>query len=81
MAGSVLARLQRLPRPLALLLGMALIAFIAWLDALTGPKLALNVFYLLPVMLVAWGTLALYSLPVALWNAGMRTRRSPRRVT
>jgi len=97
-SGSALERLQHLPRPVVLLLGMALIAAIAWLDAATGPKVALNVFYLLPVMLVAWATAstgygllavlatflvgpfeayrngyAFYSLPVALWNAGMRT--------
>ena len=97
-SGSVLTRLQRLPRPLVLLLGLALVAAIAALDAATGPKLAFNVFYLLPVMLVAWVTastvyglvavlatflvgpfeafrngFAVYSLPVALWNAGMRT--------
>ena len=98
MSGSLLERLQHLPRPVVLLLGMALIAAIAWLDSVTGPKVALNVFYLLPVMLVAWATAstgygllavlatflvgpleayrngyAFYSLPVALWNAGMRT--------
>ncbi len=97
-ARSVLERLQRLPRPAVLLVGLALIVLIAWLDAATGPKLALNVFYLLPVMLVTWVTastaygliavlatflvgpleayldaFAFYSLPVALWNAGMRT--------
>jgi diguanylate cyclase (GGDEF)-like protein len=96
-SGSVLERLQRLPRPVVLLLGVGLIVAIAWLDAVTGPKVALNVFYLLPVMLVAWATTstgygllavlatflvgpleafrngyAFYSLPVALWNAGMR---------
>jgi diguanylate cyclase (GGDEF)-like protein len=95
---SMLERLQRLPRVAVLLLGLALIAGIAWLDNVTGPKLLLNVFYLLPVMLVAWvtastayGLLAVlatflvgpletyrdgfgfYSLPVAAWNAGMRT--------
>jgi diguanylate cyclase (GGDEF)-like protein len=95
--GSLLERLQHMPRPVVLLLGVALIAAIAWLDAVTGPKVALNVFYLLPVMLVAWATastgygllavlatflvgpleayhngFAFYSLPVALWNAGMR---------
>jgi diguanylate cyclase (GGDEF)-like protein len=55
-SGSVLERLQHLPRPVVLLIGVVLIAAIAWLDAVTGPKLALNVFYLLPVMLVAWVT-------------------------
>ena len=56
MSRSLLERLQRLPRPAVLLVGLALIVLIAWLDAMTGPKLALNVFYLLPVMLVAWMT-------------------------
>jgi diguanylate cyclase (GGDEF)-like protein len=93
-----LERMERLPRIAALLLGLALIAAIAWLDYVTGPQLLMNVFYLLPVMLVAWvtastayGLLAvlvtflvgpleayldgfhLYTLPVAAWNAGMRT--------
>ena len=98
MSNSVLERLERLPRLVVLLLGLALIAAIAWLDYVTGPKLLLNVFYLLPVMLVAWVTasttcgllavlatflvgpleaffdgLHLYTLPVEVWNAGMRT--------
>jgi diguanylate cyclase (GGDEF)-like protein len=95
---SLLERLERLPRIAVLLLGLALVAGIAWLDYVTGPRLLLNVFYLLPVMLVAWVTastayglivvlatflvglleayldgLHLYTLPVAAWNAGMRT--------
>jgi diguanylate cyclase (GGDEF)-like protein len=53
---SVRRRFENVPRPVALVLGLALIAAIAWLDAVTGPKVALNVFYLLPVMLVAWVT-------------------------
>ena len=98
MSNSVLERLERLPRTAVLLLGLALTAAIAGLDIVTGPKLLLNVFYLLPVMLVAWVTastayglvvvlatflvgpldayldgLHLYSLPVAAWNAAMRT--------
>jgi diguanylate cyclase (GGDEF)-like protein len=97
-SNSVLERLERLPRIAVLLLGLALIAAIAWVDNVTGPKLLLNVFYLLPVMFVAWVTastaygllavlatflvgpldayldgLHLYTLPVAAWNAGMRT--------
>ena len=98
MSNSVLERLERLPRIAALLLGLALIAAITWLDYVTGPQMLMNVFYLLPVMFVAWvtastayGLLAvlvtflvgpleayldgfhLYTLPVAAWNAGMRT--------
>jgi len=97
-SSSLLERLQRLPRLAVLLVGLALIVLIALLDAATGPKLALNVFYLLPVMLVTWVTAStaygliavlatflvgpleayldgfhFYSLPVAAWNAGMRT--------
>jgi diguanylate cyclase (GGDEF)-like protein len=95
---SALGRLEHLPRPVVLLIGIALIAVIAVVDHATGPMVLLNVFYLLPVMLVAWttastvyGLLAVlatfivgpleayldggrfYSLPVAAWNAGMRT--------
>ncbi len=95
---AALERLGRLPRPLVLLLGLVLIAAIFWLDVATGPKLIFNVFYLLPVMLVAWvtastayglaavlatflvgpleaymGDFHVYSLPVAVWNAGVRT--------
>ena len=98
MSNAVLKRLERLPRITVLLLGLALIAAIAWVDYVTGPQLLLNVFYLLPVMFVAWVTastaygllavlatflvgpldayldgLHLYTLPVAAWNAGMRT--------
>jgi diguanylate cyclase (GGDEF)-like protein len=94
---TALEHLEHLPRLAVLLIGLALIAAIALLDAVTGPKLSLNVFYLLPVMLVAWATAStifgliavlgtflvgllqayldsfhVYSLPVALWNAGVR---------
>jgi len=55
-SNAVLKRLERLPRITVLLLGLALIAAIAWVDYVTGPKLLLNVFYLLPVMFVAWVT-------------------------
>jgi hypothetical protein len=43
-SNSMLDRLERLPRIAVLLLGLALIAGIAWLDYVTGPKLLLNVF-------------------------------------
>jgi diguanylate cyclase (GGDEF)-like protein len=98
MLNSLLERAERLPRPAVLLFGLTVIAGLAVLDVVTGPKLLLNVFYLLPVMLVAWvtastayglvavlatflvGPLEAYldgtrflSLPMATWNAGMRT--------
>jgi diguanylate cyclase (GGDEF)-like protein len=98
MLNSLLERAERLPRPAVLLLGLTVIAGLAALDIVTGPKLLLNVFYLLPVMFVAWVTastayglvavlatflvgpleayldgMRAFSLPMATWNAGMRT--------
>ena len=49
-------RLADLPRPLLLLVGLVLVTAIGALDYLTGPRVLLSIFYLLPVMLVAWGT-------------------------
>lgn len=98
MLNAAVESLRRWPSAAVLLLGLALIAGIGWLDFVTGPSLVLNVFYLLPVMLVVWVTASTayglvavlatflagpfeaylnglrdYSLPVAAWNAGMRT--------
>jgi diguanylate cyclase (GGDEF)-like protein len=56
MSSSLLERASRLPRPVVLLIGVLAIAAIAGLDYVTGPRLLLNVFYLLPVMFVAWLT-------------------------
>ncbi len=39
-----------------LIVGLMLTLAIAVLDYVTGPRVLLNIFYLLPVMLVAWGT-------------------------
>ena len=94
----MLEHLERPPRIAVLFVGLALIAAIFWINYLTGPKVLLNVFYLLPVMLIVWltgstaygllavlatflaGPLGAYldgyrssSLPLATWNAGMRT--------
>jgi diguanylate cyclase (GGDEF)-like protein len=49
-------RLAALPRPVLLLVGLGLVVAIGGLDYVTGPRVALSIFYLLPVMLVAWGT-------------------------
>jgi diguanylate cyclase (GGDEF)-like protein len=49
-------RLARLPRAGMVAVGLVLIVAIAFLDHVTGPRIVLNVFYLLPVMLVAWAT-------------------------
>jgi diguanylate cyclase (GGDEF)-like protein len=50
----LLMGLARLPRPLVVAVGLAFVALIAAVDYATGPRVVLNVFYLLPVMLVAW---------------------------
>jgi diguanylate cyclase (GGDEF)-like protein len=47
-------RFTRLPRPAIVAVGLVLITAIAYFDYLTGPRILLNIFYLLPVMLVAW---------------------------
>ena len=53
---ALLGHAAGLPRMAQLALGLALIAAIAVLDYATGPRILLSIFYLLPVMLVAWGT-------------------------
>ena len=52
----MLEHLARLPHIAVLLIGLALIAAIAWLNLATGPNLVLDIVYLLPVMFVAWVT-------------------------
>ncbi len=49
-------RFARLPRFVIVAAGFALITSIAVLDYLTGPRVLLSIFYLLPVMLVAWAS-------------------------
>ena len=82
---------------LVVLLGLALVAGVAYLDYVVGAKVLLSIFYLLPVMMVAWWTgstlyglivalasaaagpviaylldFRVVSLPVSLWNNGVR---------
>jgi diguanylate cyclase (GGDEF)-like protein len=45
-----------LPRAVNVAVGLMLIAAIGVLDYLTGPQILLSIFYLLPVMFVAWST-------------------------
>jgi diguanylate cyclase (GGDEF)-like protein len=52
----VATRFTRLPRPAIVAVGLVLITVIAYFDYLTGPHVLLNIFYLLPVMLVAWAS-------------------------
>jgi len=49
-------RFSHLPPWLAVVIGLLLVVLIAIVDYATGPHVALNVFYLLPVMLAAWQT-------------------------
>lgn len=51
---TVAARLAGLPRPLLVLLGLLLVCVIAYLDFTSPSRLVVSIFYLLPVMLVAW---------------------------
>jgi diguanylate cyclase (GGDEF)-like protein len=55
-ATALAAPLPRLPRPVAVGLGLAVVAGIAVLDYATGPRVLLSIFYLLPVMAVTWST-------------------------
>jgi diguanylate cyclase (GGDEF)-like protein len=50
----VATRFVRLPRAAIVAVGLLIIMAIAYCDYLTGPRILLNIFYLLPVMLVAW---------------------------
>jgi diguanylate cyclase (GGDEF)-like protein len=55
---------------LVVLLGIAVVAGVACLDYAAGAKLLLSIFYLLPVMMVAWWTgSTLYGLLIALASA------------
>lgn len=52
-------------------LGLALIGFIGWIDFLTGYELALSIFYVAPVALVAWYGGRSRGLPTAIIAAGV----------
>ncbi len=54
MLSLVTTRFVRLPRAVIVAVGLLLILAIAYVDNLSGPRILLNIFYLLPVMLVAW---------------------------
>ena len=95
--GFLSTHFARLPRTCSVAVGLLLITSIALLEFSSSSQFAVNIFYLLPVMLVAWATgstlcgfivavgaflvepigawltdYRLHSLPVALWNGGMR---------
>ena len=56
MLTAVATRFARLPRPAMVVAGLVLITAIAYFDYLTGPRVLLSIFYLLPVMLVTWAS-------------------------
>ena len=56
MLSHVATRFARLPRPAIVATGLVLITVIAYFDYLTGPRVLLSIFYLLPVMFVAWAS-------------------------
>ena len=56
MLSSLFRRLAGLPRGWVVAIGLAFTLAIAVLDSITGPRILLSLFYLLPVMLVAWAT-------------------------
>lgn len=47
-------RLRRLPKGVALALGLALGAALTTVDVATGPEISFSIFYLLPIALVVW---------------------------
>ena len=48
------AWLSRLPAPALVIAGLVMVAALGWMDFVTGPELTPLVFYLVPVVLVAW---------------------------
>src|SRR5207248_1611447 len=48
------AWLSRLPAPALVITGLVIVAALGWMDFVTGPELTPLVFYLVPVVLVAW---------------------------
>src|SRR5207302_6840276 len=48
------AWLSRLPAAALVLAGLVIVAGLGWMDFVTGPELTPLVFYLVPVVLVAW---------------------------
>lgn len=97
MLSALSLRVARLPRAGIIAVGLLLVAAIGCIDYATPPWIYLSIFYLLPVVLVAWATQSTacglimvvasclvgplealmsgsreISMPVAIWNAGVR---------
>ena len=54
MGGRLDAWLSRLPAAALVIVGLVMVAGLGWMDLVTGPELTPLVFYLAPVVLVAW---------------------------
>src|SRR5256886_14135873 len=54
LGGRLDAWLSRLPAPALVITGLVIVAGLGWMDFITGPELTPLVFYLVPVVLVAW---------------------------
>jgi len=54
LGGQLDAWLSRLPAPALVIVGLVMVAGLGWADFVTGPELTPLVFYLAPVVLVAW---------------------------
>ncbi|MFQ5824099.1 MAG: PP2C family protein-serine/threonine phosphatase [bacterium] len=51
---NLLGYLGKKPKPFVLTFAIALVAFVGFVDYLTGIELSLSIFYLLPISIVAW---------------------------
>lgn len=58
-------------RPIWLVLGLLLLAGVAFLDYITGVELSFSLFYLLPISLIAWRVRERVGLVVAFLSAGL----------
>lgn len=54
LGGRLDAWVSRLPAPAVMIVGLVMVAGLGWVDFVTGPELTPLVFYLAPVVLVAW---------------------------
>jgi diguanylate cyclase (GGDEF)-like protein len=54
MLNQIMQYFSKLEKPKLILIACAMIALFGIIDYVTGPELALSIFYLLPIMLVAW---------------------------
>ena len=71
MAMNVSATLEKLNKPLWIIIGLALLCIVGLLDYLTGHEFSFSLFYLLPIALIAWFTSGSLGVVIALASAGV----------